>query len=165
MKIYTDYNRRAHVIDAADSNSSNWMRYVNCARHWKEQNLLAYQYKGQLYYRTIKIIPRFTELMVFYGSEFANALHINLTKYNNTKYYGEVTRTPNPLRTKKTVVTKCQEFLTEEHFDIIDEEIENNDSNQTLSGMNTKTIELKNLEVSETKLEDAVAAITNIDLD
>uniref|UniRef100_A0A2A4JN76 SET domain-containing protein n=1 Tax=Heliothis virescens TaxID=7102 RepID=A0A2A4JN76_HELVI len=50
-QIYNRNNRRAHVIDAVNSDRSNWMRYVNCARHWKEQNLLAYQFKGQLYYR------------------------------------------------------------------------------------------------------------------
>ncbi|KAG6461217.1 hypothetical protein O3G_MSEX012493 [Manduca sexta] len=46
-----DHNKPSHVVDAADGNNSNWMRYVNCARHWSEQNLVAYQYKGQLYYR------------------------------------------------------------------------------------------------------------------
>ncbi|XP_035457571.2 zinc finger protein 62-like [Spodoptera frugiperda] len=152
-QIYSDYNRRSHVIDAADGNSSNWMRYVNCARHWKEQNLLAYQYKGQLYYRTIKIIPRFTELMVFYGSEFANALHINLTKYNNAKYYGEVTRKAKPLLTK-TTSTKSQESLTEENFDIIDEEIENNDSNQPLSEIRIKNIDTENTTVLENTVQD-----------
>ncbi|XP_050556714.1 histone-lysine N-methyltransferase PRDM9-like [Spodoptera frugiperda] len=152
-QIYSDYNRRSHVIDAADNNSSNWMRYVNCARHWKEQNLLAYQYKGQLYYRTIKIIPRFTELMVFYGSEFANALHINLTKYNNAKYYGEVTRKAKPLLTEK-ISTKSQEPLTEENFDIIDEEIENNDSNQPLSEIRIKNIDLEHCKVLENTVQD-----------
>ncbi|XP_022833020.1 putative histone-lysine N-methyltransferase PRDM6 [Spodoptera litura] len=88
-QIYDRNHKRSHVVDAADANRSNWMRYVNCARNWKEQNLLAYQYQGQLYYRTIKIIPRFTELMVFYGSEFANTLHINLRNYNSPPGYAQ----------------------------------------------------------------------------
>ncbi|KAF9818381.1 hypothetical protein SFRURICE_017803 [Spodoptera frugiperda] len=88
-QIYDRDHKRSHVVDAADANRSNWMRYVNCARNWKEQNLLAYQYQGQLYYRTIKIIPRFTELMVFYGSEFANTLHINLRNYNSPPGYAQ----------------------------------------------------------------------------
>ncbi|CAH2064664.1 unnamed protein product, partial [Iphiclides podalirius] len=51
-QIYDKNNKPAHVVDAADDGRSNWMRYVNCSRHWSEQNLLAYQYKGQLYYRS-----------------------------------------------------------------------------------------------------------------
>ncbi|CAH0602434.1 unnamed protein product [Chrysodeixis includens] len=88
-QIYDRNHKPSHVVNAADSNRSNWMRYVNCARHWCEQNLLAYQYQGELYYRTIKTIPRFTELMVFYGSEFANTLHINLSKYNSPPGYAQ----------------------------------------------------------------------------
>ncbi|XP_052748157.1 putative histone-lysine N-methyltransferase PRDM6 [Galleria mellonella] len=86
-QLYDGNNKRRAVVDAKDPNASNWMRYVNCARHWREQNLVAYQYRGQIYYRTIKIIPRFTELMVFYGSEFANMLYIDLGKYNSPPGY------------------------------------------------------------------------------
>ncbi|XP_049884149.1 zinc finger protein 883-like [Pectinophora gossypiella] len=82
-QIYNQNNRPSHVVDAADENDSNWMRYVNCSRHWLEQNLVAFQYRGQLYYRTIKIIPRYTELLVFYGAEFASALQIDLKHYNS----------------------------------------------------------------------------------
>ncbi|KAJ8706539.1 hypothetical protein PYW07_012617 [Mythimna separata] len=88
-QIYSRSHKRSHVVDAADGDRSNWMRYVNCARNWREQNLIAYQYQGQLYYRTIKIIPRFTELLVFYGSEFASALHIDLGKYNAPPGYAQ----------------------------------------------------------------------------
>ncbi|XP_072946678.1 histone-lysine N-methyltransferase PRDM7-like [Epargyreus clarus] len=86
-QIYDKNKRPSHVIDAMDANRSNWMRYVNCSRHWSEQNLIAYQYQGQIYYRTIKTIPKFTELLVFYGSEFANTLNINLKKYNDDTFY------------------------------------------------------------------------------
>ncbi|CAH2101667.1 unnamed protein product [Euphydryas editha] len=82
-QIHDGKNKRSHYVDAGDANNSNWMRYVNCSRHWSEQNLVAYQYKGMLYYRTIKIIPKFTELMVYYGGEYANILRINLHKYNS----------------------------------------------------------------------------------
>ncbi|KAJ0178035.1 hypothetical protein K1T71_005858 [Dendrolimus kikuchii] len=86
-QIYDNDHKPSHVIDAADPNKSNWMRYVNCARHWSEQNLVAYQYNGELYYRTVKLIPRFTELMVFYGSEFASMMGINLSTYNSPISY------------------------------------------------------------------------------
>lgn len=44
--------RNGRMVDAADETVSNWLRYVNCANHCSEQNLVAFQYKGQLYYRT-----------------------------------------------------------------------------------------------------------------
>jgi len=34
---------------------SNWMRYVNCANTETEQNLMAFQYKGGIYYRSFKV--------------------------------------------------------------------------------------------------------------
>ena len=40
-----------HYVNAGDSSSSNWLRLVNCARFEHEQNLIAFQYKGQMYYR------------------------------------------------------------------------------------------------------------------
>ncbi|KAJ2938605.1 hypothetical protein O0L34_g11917 [Tuta absoluta] len=85
-QIYDGSNHRRplHVVDAGDPQRSNWMRYVNCSRFWAEQNLVAYQYQGELYYRTVKIIPRMTELLVFYGAEFARALRIDLRLYNKT---------------------------------------------------------------------------------
>ncbi|XP_064076124.1 zinc finger protein ZFP2-like [Vanessa tameamea] len=95
-QIHDGNNRRSHFVDAEDAHNSNWMRFVNCSRHWNEQNLVAYQYKGQLYYRTIKIIPKFTELMVFYGSEFANILQINLKKYNSPVGYAQKLGAPIP---------------------------------------------------------------------
>ncbi|KAL0858550.1 hypothetical protein ABMA27_012404 [Loxostege sticticalis] len=88
-QIRDSNNKRSHVIDASDANASNWMRYVNCARHWHEQNLVAYQYQGQIYYRTIKIVPRCTELLVFYGGEFAARLRVDLRTYNSPKGYAQ----------------------------------------------------------------------------
>ncbi|XP_063391861.1 histone-lysine N-methyltransferase PRDM7-like [Cydia fagiglandana] len=81
-QIFDGERKPSHVLDARDANKSNWMRYVNCSRHFSEQNLVAFQYQGQLYYRTIKIIPRFTELLVFYGSEFASQLRVDLRRYH-----------------------------------------------------------------------------------
>ncbi|XP_026748018.1 zinc finger protein 501-like isoform X2 [Trichoplusia ni] len=111
-QIYDRNNKPSHVIDAADSGRSNWLRYVNCARHWREQNLLAYQYQGELYYRTIKIIPRFTELMVFYGSEFANSLHINLSKYNSPPGYAQKFGVPAAKKPKIDNIQKTVETNT-----------------------------------------------------
>jgi hypothetical protein len=48
------------------------MRYVNCARNEDEQNLIAYQYKGEIYYRSFKEIPPETELLVWYERTTTN---------------------------------------------------------------------------------------------
>ncbi|KAJ8704937.1 hypothetical protein PYW08_012257 [Mythimna loreyi] len=115
-QIYSRSHKPSHVVDAADGDKSNWMRYVNCARNWREQNLLAYQYQGQLYYRTIKIIPRFTELLVFYGSEFANALHIDLGKYNAPPGYAQKFGAPAAKKPKLDLQqTKIGHSLSPKH--------------------------------------------------
>lgn len=46
-----------------------------------EQNLVAFQYKGNLYYRTCKEIDVGDELLVFYGNSFAQNLGIDTKKY------------------------------------------------------------------------------------
>ena len=43
-------------IDGEDVKQSNWLRYVNCARTKQEQNCEAFQYKGGIYYKTLREI-------------------------------------------------------------------------------------------------------------
>ena len=43
-------------IDGEDVKQSNWLRYVNCARTKQEQNCEAYQYRGDIYYKTLRDI-------------------------------------------------------------------------------------------------------------
>ncbi|XP_064463850.1 histone-lysine N-methyltransferase PRDM9-like [Ornithodoros turicata] len=65
-----------YLVDARPLSVSNWMRYINCANSEAEQNLVAFQYKGSIYYRTYKNIPPGTELLVWYGTQFAKELGI-----------------------------------------------------------------------------------------
>lgn len=71
---------RCFLVDARPLSESNWMRYVNCAPSEDRQNLMAFQYKGAIYYRTHKHIPPGEELLVFYGKEFARELGIGVPK-------------------------------------------------------------------------------------
>ncbi|KAJ8932331.1 hypothetical protein NQ314_014750, partial [Rhamnusium bicolor] len=73
--------RDGRLIDAGNETNSNWMRYVNCARNMAEQNTVAFQYKGNLYYRTCKEIKSGEELLVYYGQSFAKNLGIDVKKY------------------------------------------------------------------------------------
>ena len=45
-------------VDAFDTSISNWMRYVNCARSEAETNLVAFQYKAHIYYKTLFLITK-----------------------------------------------------------------------------------------------------------
>ena len=58
-----------HFIDAGDASSSNWMRFVNCARSKEEQNLLAFPYQEKIYYRSVTNVASGTELLVWYDSD------------------------------------------------------------------------------------------------
>ncbi|KAF0311555.1 putative histone-lysine N-methyltransferase PRDM7 [Amphibalanus amphitrite] len=66
-----------HSVNAEDPSCSNWLRRVNCARSEEEQNLVAFQYRGQLYFRTSKPVPRGSELLVYYGDDSARELTVH----------------------------------------------------------------------------------------
>ena len=66
------------------------MRYVNCARNELEQNLVAFQYLGQIYYRTFKAVLKSTELMVWYGKDYASELGIAEDKSQDLSLPGKL---------------------------------------------------------------------------
>ncbi|XP_045699542.1 histone-lysine N-methyltransferase PRDM9-like isoform X2 [Phyllostomus hastatus] len=61
-------------VDGKDRSWANWMRYVNCARDDEEQNLVAFQYHGQIFYRTCRVIRPGCELLVWFGDEYGQEL-------------------------------------------------------------------------------------------
>lgn len=63
-------------VDARDEKYSNWLRYVNCARYEEEQNLVAFQYRGNIYYRAYKNIAPGCELLTWYGRKYGENLGI-----------------------------------------------------------------------------------------
>ncbi|XP_046696244.1 histone-lysine N-methyltransferase PRDM9-like [Silurus meridionalis] len=71
-------NRRQceQYIDAKREIHANWMRYVNCARNDEEQNLVAFQYRGGIFYRCSRPIEPGQELLLWYGEEYAKDLSI-----------------------------------------------------------------------------------------
>ncbi|KAE8748173.1 hypothetical protein FOCC_FOCC005176 [Frankliniella occidentalis] len=75
--------KATHCVDALDMATSNWMRFVNCARHSGEENLYPYQYKGHLYYRVVRDIPPNTELLVWYGDSYGRELGLDPKLYND----------------------------------------------------------------------------------
>ena len=49
-------------------------RYVNCARDDEEQNLVAFQYHEQIFYRTCRVVRPGCELLVWCGDEYGQEL-------------------------------------------------------------------------------------------
>ncbi|KAI5276852.1 Histone-Lysine N-Methyltransferase Prdm9 [Manis pentadactyla] len=74
-------------VDGKDKSWANWMRYVNCARDDDEQNLVAFQYHSQIFYRTCQVIRPGCELLVWYGDEYGQELGIKC----GSKWKGELT--------------------------------------------------------------------------
>ena len=68
----------SHYIDGSDENTASWMRFIRCARHKDEQNLFAFQYNGDIYYRAFKNIPYKTELLVWYDENYPMYMGIPL---------------------------------------------------------------------------------------
>ena len=79
--------RVTYVVDARDEGYSNWLRFVNCARNDDEQNLVAFQFRGEIYYRSYKTIEPGMELLVWYGDRYACDLDI-LDKDDSDKIAG-----------------------------------------------------------------------------
>ncbi|XP_069961214.1 PR domain zinc finger protein 1-like isoform X2 [Cherax quadricarinatus] len=68
-----------YYIDGYNTSKANWMRYVNPAYSSQAQNLIACQYKSNIYFYTIKAILPNQELLVWYCREFATRLNYPLT--------------------------------------------------------------------------------------
>ncbi|KAM3929170.1 PR domain zinc finger protein 14 [Leptodactylus fuscus] len=87
IKIYDDNSvmweifedgRLSHFIDGKGA-CGNWMALVNCARFPEEQNLIAVQCEGDIYYETCKEINPRQELLVWYGDCYQEYLGIPLS--------------------------------------------------------------------------------------
>ncbi|CAG0923247.1 unnamed protein product [Notodromas monacha] len=72
-------NELYFYVDGFDVTKANWMRYVNPAYSSEAQNLIACQYKMNIYFYTIKPIYPNQELLVWYCKEFAERLNYPLT--------------------------------------------------------------------------------------
>lgn len=67
-----------YYIDGSNENKSSWMRYIRCARNGTEQNMYAFQYCGNIYYRAFRDIPTGGELLVWYDEKYPQYMGIPL---------------------------------------------------------------------------------------
>ena len=77
-----------YIDGSTDPN--NWMYHVKVAKSKEEQNMEAYQYYGDIYFRTTKEIKNGAELKVFYSKEYGkrvgfktglDGVHVNMGKH------------------------------------------------------------------------------------
>ena len=77
-------------------------------RNEEEQNMVAYQFKGEILYKTYKDVKPGQELLVWYGDQYANHLGIP-TKFKN--------KIQNDLKVKKLEINP--EVLARGDFKIL----------------------------------------------
>ncbi|XP_065904320.1 zinc finger protein 501-like isoform X2 [Dysidea avara] len=78
--------REFYYIDAKNEEHASWLRFINCARSEEEQNLLSFQYQGNIYCYTIKDILPGTELLVWYGEQYVKLLGLPVEHIIDAKY-------------------------------------------------------------------------------
>ncbi|XP_077519976.1 histone-lysine N-methyltransferase PRDM7-like [Amblyomma americanum] len=81
-------NGKEFLVDGRPLDSSNWMRYVNCAASPREPNLVAYMRQGNIYYRTCKAVGTGEELLVSCGPSCARERGL-LTKPRASRQPGD----------------------------------------------------------------------------
>uniref|UniRef100_A0A914UYG5 SET domain-containing protein n=1 Tax=Plectus sambesii TaxID=2011161 RepID=A0A914UYG5_9BILA len=69
-------NENPVYVDGSDAKYSNWMRFINSSRWESEQNLIAFQHQGAVYYRVFKPIDAGCELLVWYGCKYGESLGV-----------------------------------------------------------------------------------------
>ncbi|XP_062578217.1 histone-lysine N-methyltransferase PRDM7-like [Saccostrea cucullata] len=65
-----------HFVDAASPAKSNWLRYINSPRNYKEENVHSVICDDLVFYMTSQVVTPNTELLVWYGSWYGFRLGI-----------------------------------------------------------------------------------------
>ncbi len=93
------------------SNSNNsgtvnqWMIYVNCARFAQEQNMIAVQLDGEIFYEVCKDIVQGQELLVWYGDSYLQFLGIPVSLKDMTDEISEDTTESNNKKIKYRILS------------------------------------------------------------
>ncbi|KAK2170136.1 hypothetical protein LSH36_4g11039 [Paralvinella palmiformis] len=80
-------NHVTHVVDGSDVTRSNWLRYMNCARHVSEENVHTSMCYGRIHYRLSRDLYPGKELLVYYGDAYAKLLGIDIKQYTNMSHH------------------------------------------------------------------------------
>jgi hypothetical protein len=72
-----------HLVDGGSVESSNYARWINCARHVKEENVWCVECRGKPFYVLSRDVTPGVELLVYYGEAYARQLRIDVENYYN----------------------------------------------------------------------------------
>ncbi|XP_055421407.1 histone-lysine N-methyltransferase PRDM9-like [Bubalus kerabau] len=100
-------------VDGKDTSLANWMRYVNCARDDEEQNLVALQYHGQIFYRTCQVVRPGCELLVWYGDEYGKELGIKQGNRGKSKLSARREPKPKIHQRASCSLSSSQKFVSQ----------------------------------------------------
>lgn len=64
--ISKETGKLVHVINATKPEVGNWMRYVNCARFFEEQNIVSVQEGNEVFYEVLKDVAPGDELLTWF---------------------------------------------------------------------------------------------------
>ena len=73
-------------LNSLHEEHASWLRFINCVRSEEEQNLLSFQYQGNIYCYTIKDILPGTELLVWYGEQYVKLLELPVDHIIGNEY-------------------------------------------------------------------------------
>ena len=103
-----------YYINGKNEEFANWMRYVNCSRNEEEQNMIAYQFHGKIFYRVYKDVEAGTEFLVWYGEEYAGELGIALEEEAKGPVQGN--KCTNLILQKKKIAYWSSKVTTMSYF-------------------------------------------------
>ena len=67
-----------HLIDGKHD-ANNWLKFVNCARYEREQNMFVIQEGNDVFFDVSSDISEGTELLVWYGDSYLKYMGIPIT--------------------------------------------------------------------------------------
>ncbi|XP_034937442.1 PR domain zinc finger protein 15-like [Chelonus insularis] len=80
IKVFGNSSVPTCYLDYSDEDLSNWMSFILPASNAKEQNLICYQVKQDIFYTVMRIIPPGEEFRVWYAPYYA--LKMKMPLYN-----------------------------------------------------------------------------------
>lgn len=78
------------VVSSDNAKNLNWMQFIRRAKSPTEQNLVCFQFKGRLYYKTKRQIEKGQELLVFYGDAHSRSKNKAVETYLSPKVLREM---------------------------------------------------------------------------
>ncbi|XP_066129973.1 histone-lysine N-methyltransferase PRDM9-like [Saccopteryx bilineata] len=125
--------RNCHeYVDGKDESWANWMRYVNCAQDDEEQNLVAFQYRRQIFYRTCRVIRPDSELLVGYSDKYGQKLGIKC----GSKKKRELSAARAEPQPEKDICPSCSLALSSQKF--LSQHVGRNQLSDILPGTSTR---------------------------